>query len=82
MVENTKGILRENDSRFFDKLDWLTIKEAAIYLRRFKRADTSQPSCGAIYNLIERYKLRTTKALGRVYVFKSDLDRHLLAGLR
>ena len=73
---------KKADSGFFDNLDWLTILEAAIYLRRFKRKKPAEPSSGAVYNLITRYKLRTTKSLGRVYVFRSDLDRHFYAGLR
>ncbi|MAV90469.1 MAG: hypothetical protein CL676_03545 [Bdellovibrionaceae bacterium] len=79
---SSKENQKKSDSGFFENLDWLTIKEAAIYLRRFKRKKPDEPSAGAVYNLITRYKLRTTKSLGRLYVFKSDLDRHFCAGLR
>lgn len=68
------------DSLFFEKLVWLTVTEAAIYLRKFRRRD-GKPSCGAIYNLIYRGKLRARKQFGSVYLNKKEIDRAISAAI-
>lgn len=56
----------------FDNLKWMTVKEAAIYLRRTE---------GAMKNLIYRGKVRVRKWAGRVYVNRQELDSSIESGL-
>lgn len=57
---------------FFENLKWMTVREAAVYLRRTQ---------GAMKNLIYRGKVRTRKWAGRVYVNRMELDSSIEAGL-
>jgi len=52
-------------SLLFNKLKWLTTKEAAAYLRR---------SVNAIHILVSRRHLRTRKFRNRLYFKKKELD--------
>jgi hypothetical protein len=61
--------------KFFDKADWLTTKEAAIYLRKFR--PNGRPSVGAIYMLLERGRLRKRKFFGRLYFNRREIERSL-----
>lgn len=63
----------ELSPRFFDNLKWLTVSEAAIYLRR---------TSGAIRNMIYRGQIRPRKWAGRVYISRMELDRSIESGLR
>ena len=54
---------------------WLTAKEAAIYLRKFR--PDGEPSHGAIYMMLERGQLRKRKFFGRLYFDRRELDRAL-----
>ncbi len=69
MIKNTE---EAQGHRIFDNLIWLTCKDAAIYLRKF-RSD-GEPSVGAIRNLIYRGKLRARKWAGCIYIKKSEID--------
>lgn len=59
--------------KFFENLKWLTVSEAAIYLRR---------TSGAVKNLIYRGHIRPRKWAGRVYINRDELDRKIESGLR
>ena len=59
-------------SAIFDNLKWITVKEAAFYLRR---------STGAVKNLIYRGKIRVRKWAGRVYINRKELDSAIQSGL-
>ena len=68
-------LIHEGDIKspmFFDNLKWMTVKEAAIYLRRTE---------GAMKNLIYRGKVRVRKWAGRVYVNRQELDSSIESGL-
>ena len=52
-------------SLLFNKLKWLTTKEAAAYLRR---------SVNAIHILVSRRHLRARKFRNRLYFKKKELD--------
>lgn len=66
----------ESAQTFFDNSKWLSTKDAAIYLRKFRRDGT--PSVGAIRNLIWRGFLKAHKWHRRVYILRKDLDRLIL----
>ncbi len=57
----------------FENLKWLTVNEAATYLRR---------TSGAIRNLIYRGQIRPRRWAGRVYINRAELDRKIESGLR
>ena len=59
-------------SVIFDNLKWMTVRDAALYLRR---------SYGAIKNLIYRGKVRPRKWAGRVYLSRKELDELIENGL-
>ncbi len=56
----------------FDKSDWLTTKEAAIYLRKFE--PNGAPSVNAIHKLVARGSIRRRKFSGRLFFRKKELD--------
>lgn len=56
-----------------ENLKWLTVSEAAVYLRR---------TIGAVKNLIYRGQIRPRKWAGRVYISRLELDRSIESGLR
>ena len=60
---------------FFDNPIWLSTKDAAIYLRKFRK--DGAPSAGAIRTAIWRKEIRAKKWRGRLYILRRDLDRSL-----
>jgi hypothetical protein len=73
--EDSNALLSSEGYEFFDKVEWLTTAEAAIYLRKF-RCDGS-PSFEAIYMMLQRGKLRRRKFNGRLYFNRFELRRAL-----
>ena len=65
-----KGSSKE--AMFFDNLKWMTTKETAIYLRRFK--SNGVPSSAAVRTMVCRGQLRARKFLGKLYFKRSELD--------
>lgn len=65
-----------SEKTFFDNLVWLSTKDAAIYLRKFRKND-GRPSEGAIRTAIWRGLLKARKWGRRLYIKKADLDRML-----
>ncbi len=59
----------------FKNLVWLTVREAAIYIRRVD--EDGNPSLKSIYNAIYRRKIKAKKFLGKWMIKKSDLDRSI-----
>lgn len=77
--ENEKDSVNENadsENPLFDNLVWLSTKDAAIYLRKFKKSD-GKPSEGAIRTAIWRGALKARKWRRRLFIKKADLDRLL-----
>jgi len=64
----------ESGNTLFDNLLWLSTKDAAIYLRKFRKVD-GKPSEGAIRNAVWRGVLKARKWQRRLYFRKADLDR-------
>ena len=60
----------------FDNLTWLSTKDAAVYLRKFRKRD-GKPSDGAIRTAIWRGLLRARKWGRRLYIKRIELDRLL-----
>ncbi|MBP7843490.1 MAG: helix-turn-helix domain-containing protein [Proteobacteria bacterium] len=71
--ESGKALINSEQYLFFDKADWLTTSEAAIYLRKFHK--DGSPSIGAIYMMLQRGRLRPRKYCGRLYFNKRELHR-------
>ncbi len=65
----------ESEQTLFDNLTWLSTKDAAIYLRKFKR--DGKPSDGAIRTAIWRGLLKARKWGRRLYIKRVELDRLL-----
>lgn len=76
LVAESKAETLDSETRFFDNLVWLSTKDAAIYLRKFRKID-GKPSEGAIRTAIWRGLLRARKWGRRLYIKKVDLDRML-----
>ena len=55
-------------AQLFDKLKWMTSKEAAFYLR---------VSVGELRNMVYRNQIRSYKLSNRLRFLRSDLDRVL-----
>lgn len=53
---------------------WLTTKQAAEYLGKFRRKDGA-PSEGAIRNMIYRKQLDARKFIGRILIDRLELDQ-------
>lgn len=70
-VENLSA---KRASSFIDSPMWLSTKDAAIYLRKFRKIDGS-PSEGAIRTAIWRGELKARKWRRRIYIRRTDLDR-------
>ena len=66
-----EAITPEN-GRFFDKSDWLTTKEAAVYLRKFSRDGV--PSENAVHKLVSKGSIRRRKFGGRLFFRKNELN--------
>jgi len=66
----------ETTQPLFDNLIWLSTKDAAIYLRKFRKVD-GFPSEGAIRNAVWRGVIKARKWQRRLYFKKTDLDRLL-----
>ena len=62
----------ENAGGFFDRSEWLTTKETAIFLRKFSPSGT--PSSDAVHKLVSRGCLRRRKFAGRLYFRKREID--------
>jgi len=56
----------ESDQMIFDRLKWMTSKEAAVYLRI---------SVGSLRNLVYRKQIRTHYLGNRLRFLRSDLDQ-------
>lgn len=67
-VTDSKSENLESDQKFFEKLIWLTVKQAAIYLSRTENA---------IRILIHRGTLERHRLGGRIYLKKAEIDRLL-----
>lgn len=65
----------ESNELLFDNLTWLSTKDAAVYLRKFRK--DGQPSDGAIRTAIWRGLLRARKWGRRLYIKRIELDRLL-----
>ena len=72
---HSNDLLNQNRYQFFDKTEWLTTKEAALYLRKFRR--DGSPSIEAVYMLLQRGRLRRRKFSGRLYFNRFELQRTL-----
>ncbi len=66
----------ESSQKFFDNLTWLSTKDAAVYLRKFRKKD-GKPSDGAIRTAIWRGLLKARKWGRRLYIKRVELDRLL-----
>lgn len=53
---------------------WLTAKQAAEYLGKFRRKD-GKPSEGAIRNMIYRKQIVARKFIGRILINRLELDQ-------
>ncbi len=69
------NIKEDNSSTLFNNLIWLSVREAAIYLRILK--DDGEPSEGAIRNLVYRNKLKAYKPNGRLLFSRRELDEYI-----
>jgi hypothetical protein len=67
----------ENNASFFENSIWLSTKDAAIYLRKFRK-DDDQPSDGAIRTAVWRGILPARKWRRRLYIKRSDLERMIM----
>ncbi|MCP4912815.1 MAG: hypothetical protein GY909_06830 [Oligoflexia bacterium] len=56
-----------------DKNEWLDTKEAAVFLKKFRKDGT--PSVGAIKNMVYRKQLKAKKLFGRLFFYKPYLER-------
>jgi hypothetical protein len=75
-VADSRHKTEESDETLFDNLLWLSTKDAAIYLRKFRKVD-GKPSEGSIRNAVWRGILKARKWRRRLYFKKTDLDRLL-----
>lgn len=66
----------ESKTTFFENLTWLSTKDAAVYLRKFRKKD-GEPSDGAIRTAIWRGLLKARKWGRRLYIKRVELDRLL-----
>lgn len=64
----------ESSDTLFDNPMWLSTKDAAIYLRKFRKIDGA-PSEGAIRNAVWRGIIKARKWRRRLFFKKADLDR-------
>ncbi len=62
----------ENGIAFFDKSEWLSTREAAVYLR--KVSNLGVPSINAVHKLVCNGKLRRRKFAGRLYFSRRELE--------
>ena len=69
-IENSSA---KRASSFIDSPMWLSTKDAAIYLRKFRKID-GVASDGAIRTAIWRKAIRAKKWRGRLYIKRADLD--------
>lgn len=73
--EDSNALLSSNGYEFFEKAEWLTTVEAAIYLRKFRYDGTPSPE--AVYMMLQRGRIRRRKFNGRLYFNKQELRRAL-----
>ncbi len=73
--EASDALLSSNGYEFFEKAEWLTTVEAAIYLRKFRYDGTPSPE--AVYMMLQRGRIRRRKFNGRLYFNKQELRRAL-----
>jgi excisionase family DNA binding protein len=71
-VSSINKVTAENQisAEFFDRLKWITTKEAAEYLRL---------SVGQIRNMVWRGQLSSYKLNNRLRFLRSDLDKILIS---
>lgn len=74
-LNDSKAETLESNDLLFDNLTWLSTKDAAVYLRKFRK--DGQPSDGAIRTAIWRGLLRARKWGRRLYIKRIELDRLL-----
>ncbi|MGE3680317.1 MAG: helix-turn-helix domain-containing protein [Bdellovibrionales bacterium] len=74
--EDSKLKNAESETTLFDNLTWLSTKDAAVYLRKFRKKD-GKPSDGAIRTAIWRGLLKARKWGRRLYIKRVELDRLL-----
>ncbi len=63
LLSDPQGL--DNKQKFFDKLIWLTVKQAAIYLSRTENA---------IRLLIHKGTLQRHRLDGRIYLKRAEID--------
>ena len=78
IADSNKGVRHETcDPKLFlqhsNTCKWLTTREAAVYLRKFKK--NGEPSTGAIRALVCKGQIAAKKFLGRLYFDKEELNR-------
>jgi hypothetical protein len=73
LVSAAKAV--EYKQEFFDKPLWLSTKDTAILLRKFRK--DGKPSEGAVRNLVWRGMLKARKWGRRLYFKRADLERLL-----
>ena len=69
--ENTRR-LGKQAGQFFDRSDWLSTIEAAIYLRKI--SSMGVPSINAVHKLVANGTIRRRKFAGRLFFRKQELD--------
>lgn len=70
----------ENAWTFFDKSEWLTTKEAAIVLRKFK--PDGSLSTNAIYKMEAKGVIKGRKFDGRLYFRRREIDYQIETSVR
>ena len=60
------------DQLFFEKLEWFTTKEAAVYLRKVSPA--GEPQTNTIHQMVCRGLIRRRKFGGRLFFKRRELD--------
>lgn len=75
ILNESKPESLDSNNTFFDNLTWLSTKDAAVYLRKFRK--DGKPSDGAIRTAIWRGLLKARKWGRRLFIKKIELDRLL-----
>ena len=63
-----------------NSVEWLSLKEAAIYLRYFKK--NGDPNTGSVRNLMLQGRITFYKPFGRVLFKRSELDELIQKSFR
>jgi hypothetical protein len=72
LVTFNSNKLVKNTGALFENSEWLTTKEAAIYLRKI--STVGEPSANAIHKLVARGTIRRRKFAGRLFFKKKELE--------